>query len=163
MHEGEVLLEAPERRFQHDVAYADSGVAGDLLDDEAGRPDQAGRGTGGGLIAHGEARAHREGEVGAEASHLAARREDLADLVAHEIGRRPRRVEAVAESGHTAVGGGRATADPERRIRLLHGLGVAADVTEAEELARVLRALVGPAALHHVEGLVAPRPAPLVR
>src|SRR5262249_21672760 len=134
MHEGEVLLEAPERRFQHDVAHADAGVAGDLLDDEGGRPDQAGRGTGGGLIAHGEARARREGGAGPGASHAAARGKALADLAAHETGGRPRRVEAVAESGHTAVGGGRATADPERRIRLLHGLGVAADVTEAEEL-----------------------------
>jgi pimeloyl-ACP methyl ester carboxylesterase len=48
-------------------------------------------------------------------------------------------------------------------MRLLRGLRVAADVVEAKEFAVVLRALVGPAALHDVERFVAPRPAALER
>src|SRR5436853_6857276 len=67
-------------------------------------------------------------------------------------------MEAVPEAGDATEGGGAGASDPQRRIGLLARLRKAADIVEAEELTGVLGALVGPAALHGPERLVAPRP-----
>src|SRR5439155_1027885 len=63
-----------------------------------------------------------------------------------------------AEAGDATEGGRTGASDPEWRIGLLARLRKAADIVEAEELTGVLGALVGPAALHGPERLVAPRP-----
>ncbi len=79
-----------------------------------------------------------------------------------ELGRSlRRRVPAVAQRDDPLEGARAVAADPDRRVRLLHGLGREADVAEAEVLPREGRVVLGPQRLEDAQHLVG-LPAPLV-
>src|SRR5262249_61812436 len=61
---------------------------------------------------------------------------------------------AVAQRHHAAERAGAVATDPDRRMRLLHGLGREADVGEAEELATERRIVLRPQGLEGAQDLV---------
>src|SRR5262249_49961837 len=107
----------------------------------------------------------------------AKRQLDRREVPADRVGRYPqgresfaerrqasrRGVPAIAERGHSPVSARAPATDPDRRVRLLHGLGRKADVSEAEERPVEGRLLRRPELLEHAKGLVGVTPARVER